>query len=99
MCFHFAERSPSATAAGEPSSDEAKKQRISGSRRKQKGRRLLAAGSGLGDVFVTILSLPKSPNKTQRTHRRSCFDTPTLVGELLSRSELVLLTHVCPPVG
>ncbi|HLH52937.1 MAG TPA: hypothetical protein VKY92_04905 [Verrucomicrobiae bacterium] len=42
------ERPPSATAAGNPSSDETKKQRISGSRRKEIGRRLLAAGSGLG---------------------------------------------------
>ena len=35
------ERSPSATAAGEPSPAEAKEQRISRNRRKQKGRRLL----------------------------------------------------------
>ena len=36
------ERSPSATAAGEPSPAEAKEQRISASHPKQKGRRLLA---------------------------------------------------------
>ena len=42
-----AERHPSATAAGEPSPAEAKKQQISRNRRKQKGRRVWAAGSGL----------------------------------------------------
>ena len=42
------QRSPSATGNGEPSSDEAVEQRISTNRRKQMGRRLLAAGSGLG---------------------------------------------------
>jgi len=43
-----AQRSPSATAAGEPSSDEAGEQQISSNSRKQKGWRLLAAGSGFG---------------------------------------------------
>ena len=44
----FAERSRSATAAGEPSPDSTGEQRIPPSFRKRKGRRLLAEASLLG---------------------------------------------------
>ena len=51
VCNHTQKRAqqpPSATAAGEPNSDEARAQRSLPNQRKQEGRRLLAAGSGLG---------------------------------------------------
>jgi len=51
---HIAERFPSATAAREPSSNEAREHRISPSRRKRKGWRLLAAGSGLAALSLLL---------------------------------------------
>jgi hypothetical protein len=63
----YAERSPSATAAGEPSPDKANEQRISDSRRKQKGRRLLAGGSGLGHVAAIKKHLHQSVDHLQQS--------------------------------
>jgi hypothetical protein len=51
--WRSAQRPPSATAAGKPRSDETREQRTSPNRRKRKGRRLLAGGSGLGHLVVS----------------------------------------------
>ena len=61
-----AQRSPSAKAAGEQSPDEARDRRIPRSRPKQKGRRLLAAGSGLG-IFLLQFARPVPQVKTNES--------------------------------
>jgi hypothetical protein len=66
--FHVvlaAQHSRSVTAAGEPSFDQAGEQPISESHRKQKERRLLAAGSGLAgramNAFTSCQSAAVGP--------------------------------------
>ena len=67
--FHGARMMPSATAAGEPSSGETEEQRISRNRREQKGRRLLAAGSGLCQriILASLLECRVSPVRHDRS--------------------------------
>jgi len=62
----YSQRSPSATAAGEPSSAGANEQRISQTLRERKGRRLLAAGSGLNVINETCGLLPSVPQPDEQ---------------------------------
>lgn len=97
---HKAQRKRSATAAGEPSLDEAKEHQISKGRRRQKGRRLLAGASWLANSLslpleniMILIQLAGACNLICRRLRGKTTDNPSFLAKPIEPPILVRITR------